>query len=295
MRIMAKSMTGFGRGEFLSEEKQISVEIKTVNHRFLDISLKMPRVLKCIEEKIRKLVQGRLARGKIDIYITYTELQKAGCNVCIDEGLAEAYIRTLRSAAEKYQLSANIYATDLLRLPDVINLVGAEMDEEAVWADLSAAIERALDSLLEMRKSEGARLTENLLEMADHIEELMKVVRERAPAVPLEYKEKLQARLETLLSSDAVDPQRLAQEVAFYADKCSVDEEITRMDSHIEQFRSILQTEEAVGRKLDFLVQEMNREANTTGSKANDITLTRSVIAIKSEIEKIREQIQNLE
>ena len=292
---MAKSMTGFGRGEFLSEEKQISVEIKTVNHRFLDISLKMPRSLNCFEEKIRQLVQHRLSRGKIDIYITYTELQKRGCNVCIDESLAEAYINTLRAAAGKYQLSSNISATDLLRFPDVVNLVGSETDEDALWAALTAATEQALDSLLNMREKEGARLTENLLEMVDHIADFMQTVRERAPLIPLEYKEKLEARLETLLSSDAVDPQRLAQEVAFFADKCSVDEEITRMDSHLEQFRHILRKEPTVGRKLDFLVQEMNREANTIGSKANDITLTQNVIAIKSEIEKIREQIQNLE
>ncbi len=292
---MIRSMTGFGRGSFSSLEKQINIEIKTVNHRFLDLSVKLPRTLTCFEDRIRKGVQGRLQRGKADVFVTYLELQKPSSEVHVDKGMAEAYLKSLREIADEYEVKNDVTATTFLRFPDVITVTGGEMDEEQVWGEISTALEQALDNLIAMRETEGATLKDNLVGMLDNIENEMSVVKERAPLVPQEYKEKLEARLSVLLQGDAVDPQRLAQEVAFFADKCSVDEEITRMYSHISQFRDILEKGEAVGRKLDFLVQEMNREANTTGSKANDITLTGSVLNIKSEIEKIREQIQNLE
>ena len=292
---MIKSMTGFGRGAFANEEKQINIEIKTVNHRFLDLSVKIPRQLMWCEDPIRKKVQSALSRGKVDVFVTYVELQKPGCSVNIDQGLAHAYITALSEASEVYGLKNDIYTSTLLRMPDVLTVTGAEMDEEQVWGQISSALEEALDNLVKMREKEGEHLKENLLSMLDSVEAAMVTIRERAPLIPREYKEKLENRLNTLLQSDTVDPQRLAQEVAFFADKCCIDEEITRMGSHIEQFRDILASDEPVGRKLDFLVQEMNREANTMGSKANDIALTQSVLAIKSEIEKIREQIQNLE
>ena len=292
---MIRSMTGFGRGSFSSHEKQINIEIKTVNHRFLDLSVKLPRMLACFEDRIRKGVQNRLQRGKVDVFVTYLELQKPSSQVNVDKGLAEAYLKTLRNIAQEYEVKNDVTATTFLRIPEVITVTGGEMDEEQVWGEINSALEQSLDNLISMRETEGATLKENLLGMLDNIEKEMTVVKERAPLVPQEYKEKLETRLATLLQGDAVDPQRLAQEVAFFADKCSVDEEITRMYSHISQFRDILNKDDAVGRKLDFLVQEMNREANTTGSKANDITLTGSVLNIKAEIEKIREQIQNLE
>ena len=292
---MIRSMTGFGRGAFASPEKQINIEIKTVNHRFMDLSVKLPRMLMCFEDRIRKGVQARLKRGKVDVFVTYVELQKPSSEVHVDKGLADAYLKTFGEIVEEYQVKNDVTATTFLRLPDVITVTGGEMDEDVVWNEINAALTEALDNLISMRETEGATLKDNLMGMLDNIEAEMSVVKERAPQVPLEYKEKLEARLAVLLQNDTVDPQRLAQEVAFFADKCSVDEEITRMYSHISQFRDILNNGEEVGRKLDFLVQEMNREANTTGSKANDITLTGSVLNIKSEIEKIREQIQNLE
>ncbi len=292
---MIKSMTGFGRGSFANEEKHINIEIKTVNHRFLDLSVKLPRQLMWCEDPIRKKVQSVLSRGKVDVFVTYIELQKPGCTVNIDRGLADAYIRALSDASEAYGLKNDIYASTLLRMPDVLTVTGAEMDEEQVWSQISAALKVALDHLVQMREKEGGNLKENLLSMLCRIENAMVTIQKRAPLIPQEYKEKLESRLSTLLQSDAVDPQRLAQEVAFFADKCCIDEEITRMGSHIVQFRDIISSDEPVGRKLDFLVQEMNREANTMGSKANDIALTQSVLEIKSEIEKIREQIQNLE
>ncbi len=292
---MIKSMTGFGRGSFANEEKQINIEIKTVNHRFLDLSVKLPRQLMWCEDPVRKKVQGAISRGKVDVFITYTELQKPGSAVHIDKGLAEAYISALSDASETYGLKNDIYTSTLLRLPDVLTVTGAEMDEEQIWSQIDTALSEALENLVKMREKEGESLKSNLLGMLGNIEEAMVTVRERAPLIPQEYKEKLENRLETLLQSDTVDPQRIAQEVAFFADKCCIDEEITRMGCHIAQFRDILSSNEPVGRKLDFLVQEMNREVNTTGSKANDIVLTQSVLSMKSEIEKIREQIQNLE
>ena len=231
----------------------------------------------------------------MDVFITYTELQKPGSAVHIDKGLAEAYISALSDASETYGLKNDIYTSTLLRLPDVLTVTGAEMDEEQIWSQIDTALSEALENLVKMREKEGESLKSNLLGMLGNIEEAMVTVRERAPLIPQEYKEKLENRLETLLQSDTVDPQRIAQEVAFFADKCCIDEEITRMGCHIAQFRDILSSNEPVGRKLDFLVQEMNREVNTTGSKANDIVLTQSVLSMKSEIEKIREQIQNLE
>ena len=292
---MIKSMTGFGRGSFVNAEKQINIEIKTVNHRFLDLSVKLPRQLMWCEDSIRKQVQGVLSRGKVDVFVTYTELQKPGSAVHIDKGLAAAYIDALTTASKEYGLTNDIDTSTLLRMPDVLTVTGAEMDEEQVWSQLSTALTEALDNLVKMREKEGETLKNNLLGMVSNIEEAMVAVTSRAPLIPQEYKDKLENRLSTLLKGDAVDPQRLAQEVAYFADKCCIDEEITRMGSHIAQFRDILASDEPVGRKLDFLVQEMNREANTMGSKANDIELTRNVLTIKGEIEKIREQIQNLE
>jgi uncharacterized protein (TIGR00255 family) len=292
---MIRSMTGFGRGSFANEEKQICIEIKTVNHRFLDLSVKLPRQLMWCEDPIRKKVQTAISRGKADVFVTYTELQKPGCAVTIDKGLASAYLTALAEASERYGITNDICASTLLRMPDVLTVTGADMDEAQVWSQISAALTEALDNLVAMREREGETLKQNLLGMLCNIEKAMVTITERAPLIPQEYREKLENRLNTLLQGDTADPQRVAQEVAFFADRCCIDEEITRMGSHITQFRHILSSDEPVGRKLDFLVQEMNREANTMGSKANDLVLTQSVLSVKSEIEKIREQIQNLE
>ena len=292
---MIKSMTGFGRGFFANEEKQICIEIKTVNHRFLDLSVKLPRTLMWCEDPIRKKVQAAISRGKADVFVTYTELQKPGCAVTVDRGLASAYLTALTEASEQFAIPNDICAGMLLRMPDVLTVTGKDMDEEQVGAQINAALTEALNNLVAMREKEGDILRQNLLGLLGSIESAMVTITERAPLVPQEYREKLASRLSTLLQGETVDPQRLAQEVAFFADRCCIDEEITRMGSHITQFRQILSSDEPVGRKLDFLVQEMNREANTMGSKANDLLLTQSVLSVKSDIEKIREQIQNLE
>lgn len=292
---MIYSMTGFGRGRFVNEDRSIAIEIKAVNHRFLDMTVKTPRTLSFVEDKIKAVVQDKIQRGKVDIFVTYTQYQKPGSKVNVDEKLAKEYAEALKKISTVLNLSDDVSATKIASFPEVLSVYEDDMDEELVWSQVKEALSQALDNFTNMRAVEGENLKNNLLGMAQNIENSMETVKEQAPKVPLEYKAKLEQRIANILQSDAVDPTRLAQEVAFFADKCSIDEEITRMGSHIGQMRDILNGGGPVGRKLDFLVQEMNREANTMGSKANNIILTNTVLEIKSEIEKIREQIQNLE
>lgn len=292
---MIYSMTGFGRGRFVNDERSIAIEIKAVNHRFLDLTVKTPRTLSFVEDKIKAVVQDRIQRGKVDVFVTYTQYQKPGSKVNVDEKLAKEYSEALKKIAAGLGLSEDVSVTRIASFPDVLSVYEDDIDEELVWSQVKDALDKAIDNFTNMRAVEGENLKNNLLGMAQNIENSMKVVKEQAPKVPLEYKAKLEQRIANILQSDAVDPTRLAQEVAFFADKCSIDEEITRMGSHIGQMRDILNGGGAVGRKLDFLVQEMNREANTMGSKANNIILTNTVLEMKSEIEKIREQIQNIE
>lgn len=292
---MIYSMTGFGRGRFVNEERSIAIEIKAVNHRFLDMTVKTPRTLSFVEDKIKAVVQDKIQRGKVDIFVTYTQYQKPGSKVNVDEKLAKEYAEALKKISTALNLSDDVSATKIASFPEVLSVYEDDMDEELVWSQVKEALSQALDNFTNMRAVEGETLKNNLLGMAQNIENSMETVKEQAPKVPLEYKAKLEQRIANILQSDAVDPTRLAQEVAFFADKCSIDEEITRMGSHIGQMRDILNGGGSVGRKLDFLVQEMNREANTMGSKANNIILTNTVLEMKSEIEKIREQIQNLE
>lgn len=292
---MIYSMTGFGRGRFVNEERSIAIEIKAVNHRFLDMTVKTPRTLSFVEDKIKAVVQDKIQRGKVDIFVTYTQYQKPGSKVNVDEKLAKEYAEALKKISTALNLSDDVSATKIASFPEVLSVYEDDMDEELVWSQVKEALSQALDNFTNMRAVEGENLKNNLLGMAQNIENSMETVKEQAPKVPFEYKAKLEQRIANILQSDAVDPTRLAQEVAFFADKCSIDEEITRMGSHIGQMRDILNGGGPVGRKLDFLVQEMNREANTMGSKANNIILTNTVLEMKSEIEKIREQIQNLE
>lgn len=292
---MIYSMTGFGRGRFVNEDRSIAIEIKAVNHRFLDMTVKTPRTLSFVEDKIKAVVQDKIQRGKVDIFVTYIQYQKPGSKVNVDEKLAKEYAEALKKISTVLNLSEDVSATKIASFPEVLSVYEDDMDEELVWSQVKEALSQAIDNFTNMRAVEGENLKNNLLGMAQNIENSMETVKEQAPKVPLEYKAKLEQRIANILQSDAVDPTRLAQEVAFFADKCSIDEEITRMGSHIGQMRDILNGGGSVGRKLDFLVQEMNREANTMGSKANNIILTNTVLEMKSEIEKIREQIQNLE
>ena len=290
---MLKSMTGFGRGEMKEGLKQVSVEIKTVNHRYIDISIRMPREIQVLEEKIREFIQKGIIRGKIDVFVSYSDLNTS-TQIVLNEMLAGSYLEALSATAEKYGLPNSIGISDIAKFPDVISMNKQQVDEQNIWLFMLPALSAAMEKLLNMRAKEGEMLCNNLQQALNNIEAYFSYIVERAPAVPVEYKNRLEEKLKEIELQNA-EPQRIALEIALFADKCSIDEEITRLRSHIVQFRNALNLPEAVGRKLDFLVQEMNREVNTIGSKANDLEITNNVILMKCELEKIREQIQNLE
>ncbi len=292
---MIKSMTGFGRGEASEQGKSIVVEIKTVNHRYSDVFIKMPRSISFLEDKIRTLVSKNISRGKADVFITYEDRGEDSKTVLIDEALAKAYINALKVLNDKFLLKDDTSSSMIARFPEVLKVEKAEENEEAIWKLLHESLEQALMALVKMRSAEGQELKTSLLERARYIEELISQIEKRAPEVVNEYKQRLEGRIKELLEQQVVDESRLAMEVAIMADRCSIDEELVRLASHISQMRDTLELKDPVGRKLDFLVQEMNREINTIGSKANDLYITKNVVDLKSEIEKLREQIQNIE
>lgn len=292
---MIRSMTGFGRGEYKTDNVQCIVEIKTVNHRYSDFTIKMPRDLLSLEDRIRAELKNVIQRGKADIFVTYNDLSRAKKQVTVDDNLAGEYFHAMKDAADKLGYNFEPNMSMLFRIPDAFVQVSAETDTESAWIAISEALSKAAANITYMREKEGAKLAEELRSILRNTGLFFACVKKRSPLVPVEYKEKLNARLSELLDGAPVDEQRIAAEVAVFADKCSIDEEIARLDSHIKQFSDVLDSEGPHGRKLDFIVQEMNREVNTMGSKANDIEITNNVIAMKSEIEKLREQIQNLE
>lgn len=292
---MIKSMTGFGRGTFTNAGKEYLIEIKAVNHRYLDISVKSSRAYGYLEPKIREYVTKLLGRGKIDINIWVEDYGTDGRLVLVDEGLADLYVDALSKLKERYNVGDNITLMLLSRFPDILKVKKDEEDEDAVWNDLQTALKDAIDSLVEMRIKEGNQLKNDIIEKSMNIQSNIDCIEKRAPLVVEEYRTKLNNRIKDLLGDNQVDSNRLEQEIAFFADRCSIDEEITRLRSHVKQLGQALDTEQGVGRKLDFIVQEMNREINTIGSKANDLEITKYVVEVKSEIEKIREQIQNIE
>ena len=291
---MLRSMTGFGHCEYTENDITFTVEIKTVNHRYSDIFLRMPKQLSVFEEKIRSLTSAKIQRGKIDIYITYDNKSSSFQEVMLDERLAEAYCETLRKISDNLGLRDDISATSLARFPDILKVEKQDNNEE-IGKILEKAFNLALEELLHMRMREGEKLKEALLNNLSVVEKFIEKIREKAPLVVKEYKLKLEARLSELIDLQRVDPARIATKVALYADKCSIDEELVRLQSHIMQMREMLNEGSPVGKKADFLIQEMNREVNTIGSKASDLDITRNVVELKSEIEKIREQIQNIE
>jgi uncharacterized protein (TIGR00255 family) len=292
---MVKSMTGFGRGEYQENGKKINIEIKTVNHRYTDIFVKFPRMLAFLEDKVRDIISKNISRGKIDVFMTYEEFGEDSKTVVVDEALAGAYLKAINTLGSKFDLRDDITVSMLSRFPDILRVEKVEEDEGELLRIVSNAVQTALDSLLKMRIVEGAALKTSLLEKLDNVLNIVSQIEERAPSVVSDYKERLTNRLKELLEQKVVDENRIATEVAIFADRCSIDEEIVRLKSHIVQFKDTLNLEIPVGRKLDFIVQEMNREINTIGSKANDISITKCVVDVKSEIEKIREQVQNIE
>jgi len=289
------SMTGYGKGSSSSDGREMTVELKSVNHRYLDVGMRLPRHLSFLEDPIRSALTNRLSRGHVDVFVNYRNLRSDARTVEIDAPLLSAFVAAARQANETLGLRDDLSLTAALRLPDVSNVRETDEDTDAVLSLLNSAINNAIDAILVMREQEGDRLRVYLDRCNDTVESLTEQIAKRAPIVVNEYRAKLDERIAILLGNVEVDRARLATEVALFADKASIDEEITRLHSHIAQMRILLTDKEPAGRKLDFVVQEMNREFNTIGSKANDGELTRLVLTGKAEIEKIREQVQNIE
>ena len=295
---MATSMTGYGRGEASSSDRRISVEIKSINNRYCDLNIRLPRVLAALENRVREEITRQVARGKIDVFINFEDSSAEACRVSCDLGLARAYAAALREIAAAADVPEALNAGVLGRYSDVLQVEPARPDPESVWILLQEALQAALNALSEMRRLEGERLVRDIRSRSNMLKDLRLEIAERAPLVVDDYRTRLLARIDELLGERATelfDAQRLAGEVALFADKCAIDEELVRLESHLLQLDDILGDHEPMGKKLDFLVQEINREINTIGSKANDLELTRRVVSLKSELEKIREQIQNLE
>ena len=291
---MIKSMTGFGKNSLLINDRNYQVEIRSVNHRYLDISTKMPRQLTYLEEDVKKVISSKIKRGKVDVIITFENNSKEGRNIQINTEIAKMYIDELRKLAQEGNILSDIQVTEITKLPDVLN-ISIDQDDETIKQELLDSVKIALDNLLSMKETEGNKIAEDLTNRIDYIEEKILKISKLSTGLIEEYVVKLGERIKEILKTDIIDKSRIAQEVVIYADKTSIEEEITRLKSHITQFRQLLKEEGAVGKKIDFLIQEMNRETNTIGSKANDLEIVNGVIDIKTELENIREQIQNIE
>ena len=292
---MVKSMTGYGRAEDTLNGCTITVELRSVNNRYLDCNVRMPRLYLFAEETIKSRVQNTISRGKVDVFVTLDSTGGEQVQVSVNQPLADGYYAALTQLAERYGLSKDISVSLLSRFPDVLLAEKAEEDVEQRAQDICSVLDRALADFDQMRTREGARLEADVLSRAARIEELVGKVEERSPQTVAEYRAKLEARMNEVLSNTQLDPARILTEAAIFADKVAVDEETVRLRSHIGQLRHMLEQVGATGRKLDFLIQEFNREANTIGSKCSDIDIARHVVDIKAEIEKIREQVQNIE
>ena len=292
---MVKSMTGYGRAEDTLNGYTITVELRSVNNRYLDCNVRMPRLYLFAEETIKSRVQNTISRGKVDVFVTLDSTGGEQVQVSVNQPLADGYYAALTQLAERYGLSKDISVSLLSRFPDVLLAEKAEEDVEQQAQDICSVLDRALADFDQMRTREGARLEADVLSRAARIEELVGKVEERSPQTVAEYRAKLEARMNEVLSNTQLDPARILTEAAIFADKVAVDEETVRLRSHIGQLRHMLEQGGTTGRKLDFLIQEFNREANTIGSKCSDIDIARHVVDIKAEIEKIREQVQNIE
>ncbi len=291
---MIKSMTGYGKSSLSINSREYQVEIKTVNHKYIDVNIKMPRIISYLEEDVRKLVVSRIKRGKVDIQISFENYSQDGNDVKINTELAQIYIQSLRKLAEAENLSSNIEVTEITKLPDVLT-IKSNLDENKTKEELLQVVNEAIDKLIQMRKIEGEKISKDILDKIARIEQKNEEIFSLSTGLIEEYVVKLEARVKELLKTEELDKSRLMQEVVIYADKCSVEEEVTRLRSHIYQLRYLINSEEPIGKKMDFLIQEMNRETNTIGSKANNLEITNTVVDIKTILEDIREQIQNIE
>lgn len=292
---MIKSMTGFGRAEQIIDGRDIIVEIRSVNHRYYEFSARVPRAYGYIEEKLKSFLNGRISRGKVEVSVSIAAVEAADTLIEINKAVAKGYVDALRSVGEELGLADDLTLSQLVRLPDIFTVRKTADDEEQIWNSVKAVADEAVSKFISMREAEGLKMKEDVLERADIIERLVDEVDRLSPISSENYRSKLYSRLCEVLADKNIDEQRIVTEAAIFADKTAVAEETVRLKSHIRQLRDMLALDEPVGRKLDFLIQEFNREANTIGSKAQDIAVTKIVVDLKSEIEKIREQIQNIE
>ena len=290
-----KSMTGYGRAKLQKESREYIVEIKSVNHKYLDMNIKLPRNLFCMEDRVRKSISNKISRGKIDVFITYINNGIEGKNILINKDIARLYIKELEELANENNIASGLRATEISKLPEVLNIVIDEDDDDKIWSDLNECLEEALSNFVNMRETEGERIKLDLEERLNEINENVAKIIQNSTGLIEEYVVKLRNRIKEMLDTDIVDETRLAQEIVIYSDKISIEEEITRIKSHIEQFRTLLDEKDPIGKKADFIIQEMNRETNTMGSKSGSIDIINLVIKIKTQIEDIREQIQNIE
>jgi uncharacterized protein (TIGR00255 family) len=289
-----KSMTGFGRASLESNGKNYIIEIKTVNNKYSDITVKSPKRLSFMEDKIRKQITNRITRGKVEVSVSFFDFSNKSKNVVLNKEIAKEYIKQLREIADENNLSENISVVEIAKLPDILNSIDSDNDEE-IASEALQCLNMALDSLIEMRKAEGKNIKQDLLVRIERVQNLVDKIAENSKGIVEEYVSKLEKRVKEILKTDVVDENRIAQEAVIYADKTSIEEELTRLNSHIVQFKELVNSDGPVGKKLDFMIQEMNRETNTIGSKAGSGEITKAVIDLKVELEDIREQIQNIE
>lgn len=292
---MIKSMTGFGRCEVQKDSRKFTVELKSVNHRYLDVNIRMPKKLNFFETAIRTLLKSYANRGKVDIFITYEDLSQTQVSVKYNAALAAEYLKYLKQMEEEFGLENDVRISTLSRYPEVFTMEEQSEDEEELWNGLKEALEGAFTQFVETRQTEGENLKKDILSKLDILTEQIAFIEERSPQIVAEYRAKLEDKMKELLADTQIEESRIASEVILFADKICTDEEVVRLKSHIRHMRSTLEEKDEIGRKLDFIAQEMNREANTILSKANDIEVSDHAISLKTEIEKIREQIQNIE
>ena len=292
---MIKSMTGYGRARKTLNKRDITVEVRSVNNRYLDCTVKMPRMYTFAEDAIKQCVQKAISRGKVDVFITVDASAADVAKVTVNRELAAGYAAALRELSEVCGTEPHITPEQLSRFPDVLTVTKADEDLETVSADFCEVLDEALVSYNEMRAAEGAKLAEDILNRLSTIEEYTTQVEKRSPETVREYREKLTSRMQEVLQNTTIDAQRILTEAAIYADKTAVDEETVRLRSHVAQLRGMVESNEPMGRKMDFLIQEVNRESNTIGSKCNDVDIARVVVGLKAEVEKMREQVQNVE
>ncbi|MBP7185983.1 MAG: YicC family protein [Ruminococcus sp.] len=292
---MLKSMTGYGRAQKILNGRDILVEIRSVNHRYYEYSSRIPRTYSYIDEKLKALLKNSVSRGKVEAAVTINIIEGKDTEIAINKGVAEGYVAALRSVSEELKLADDLSLSKLMKLPDIFTVQKTPDDEEQVWNDVAEVAQEAVDKFVEMRSTEGERLKNDITEKADGILRMVMEVERLSPITVENYRNRLYKKVSEVLENKDIDEQRILTEAAIFSEKIAVDEETVRLRSHISQLKNMLRSNEAVGRKLDFIVQEMNREVNTIGSKAQDLNITKIVVDMKAEIEKIREQIQNIE